>query len=192
VDCGGVICGGCVTGSACSLDGDCASMNCVNNATCAAPAENDNIRNGDEACVDGGEGQPRLCNVGEMCSTPRDCQSNSCFEGQCQAVSLPTCDDGVQNQGEAPEGDCGDSAGRCSKCSAGDQCSLASQCASNICRFGICVDPSCTDGVRNQGELGVDCMGPCARKCPDATACTTPGQCSNGVCSGDSDAPGTC
>lgn len=30
--------------------------------------------------------------------------------------------------------------------------------------------PTCSDGERNQGEIGVDCGGPCAKVCPDEAA----------------------
>ncbi|NNK81451.1 MAG: zinc metalloprotease, partial [Flavobacteriales bacterium] len=49
----------------------------------------------------------------------------------------PTCDDGIQNQGETGV-DCG---GPCAPCA------------------------TCNDGIQNQGETGVDCGGPCAA-CP--------------------------
>jgi uncharacterized delta-60 repeat protein len=48
--------------------------------------------------------------------------------------ALPTCCDGVQNQGETGV-DCG---GPCPIC------------------------PTCSDGLQNQGELAIDCGGPCA------------------------------
>ncbi|MDF1694261.1 MAG: M43 family zinc metalloprotease [Saprospiraceae bacterium] len=51
--------------------------------------------------------------------------------------TTPTCDDGIQNQGETGI-DCG---GPCTAC------------------------PTCDDGIQNQGETGVDCGGPCAA-CP--------------------------
>ncbi len=57
----------------------------------------------------------------------------------CSGGADPTCDDGIQNQGE--EGvDCG---GPCA---------------------AVC--PTCNDGEQNQGEEGVDCGGPCAAICP--------------------------
>jgi len=50
---------------------------------------------------------------------------------------VPTCSDGIQNQGETGV-DCG---GPCIAC------------------------PTCNDGIQNQGETGIDCGGPCAA-CP--------------------------
>src|SRR5690606_2026481 len=30
-----------------------------------------------------------------------------------------------------------------------------------------CATPSCSDGIQNQGETGVDCGGPCPNPCTD-------------------------
>lgn len=57
----------------------------------------------------------------------------------CGPPADPTCDDGIQNQGETGV-DCG----------------------------GPCPDacPTCDDGIQNQGETGVDCGGPNCAPCP--------------------------
>ena len=57
----------------------------------------------------------------------------------CGSPADPTCDDGIQNQGETGV-DCG----------------------------GPCPDacPTCDDGIQNQGEEGVDCGGPNCAPCP--------------------------
>jgi hypothetical protein len=55
-------------------------------------------------------------------------------------TTVPTCSDGIQNQGETGI-DCG---GPCA---------------------AVCPPPTCFDGVQNQGEIGIDCGGPCVA-CP--------------------------
>ncbi len=57
----------------------------------------------------------------------------------CGNTSTPTCNDGIQNQGETGV-DCG---GPCAAC-----------------------PPSCTDGIQNGDETGVDCGGSCPNACP--------------------------
>ena len=47
--------------------------------------------------------------------------------------ACPTCDDGIQNQGNETGVDCG---GPCDAC------------------------PTCNDGIQNGNETGVDCGGP--------------------------------
>jgi hypothetical protein len=47
-------------------------------------------------------------------------------------------------------------------------CTSDSQCLSNICCSGLCKSacsiamPTCNDGIKNQGETGIDCGGPCS------------------------------
>src|SRR4029453_5949819 len=55
---------------------------------------------------------------------------------------------------------------------------------SGVCQAGACASPSCADGIKNGGELAVDCGGSCAAACPDGTPCAAPGDCASGVCSG--------
>ena len=43
---------------------------------------------------------------------------------------------------------------------------------------------TCEDNLRNQGENGVDCGGPCTAKCP-GESCTAATQCQSGVCGTD-------
>lgn len=48
--------------------------------------------------------------------------------------------------------------------------------------------PTCSDSIQNQGEIGIDCGGPCP-------ACMTPGTCNNGIQDGletGTDCGGTC
>jgi hypothetical protein len=105
-----------------------------------------------------------------------------------------TCSDIIQNQGETGV-DCG---GPCTACGGGScgpanfqgQCTADSQCGtlyagSNDCRSsagGVCYcgtsvcgcvagGATCSDGIKNQTETGVDCGGPCAA-CPPAATCS--------------------
>ena len=41
--------------------------------------------------------------------------------------------------------------------------------------------PSCTDKIKNGGEVGVDCGGPCRVKCDNQT-CAAGQDCKSGVC----------
>ena len=59
----------------------------------------------------------------------------------CEFVLVPSCFDGVKN---CHDGSCEfltDCGGPCAPC------------------------PTCSDGIQNQGELGIDCGGPCPSKC---------------------------
>ena len=56
--------------------------------------------------------------------------------------------------------------------------------------FNSCEDdPTCTDGLQNQGELGIDCGGPCPAICGATATCT------DGIMNGDEediDCGGSC
>jgi hypothetical protein len=80
----------------------------------------------------------------------------------------PTCTDGIQNQGET-DVDCGGP--NCGPCALGKKCVANGDCTTGLaCSGGVCANPpSCTDGIQNQGETGIDCGGPCG-PCPLCTA----------------------
>ena len=41
--------------------------------------------------------------------------------------------------------------------------------------------PSCSDGIRNQGESAVDCAGPCAARCAEGDDCSSSADCAQGL-----------
>jgi len=76
----------------------------------------------------------------------------------CVGGNPPTCNDGIQNQGEAGV-DCGGPCSPCASCNDGIQ----NQGETGVDCGGPCSPcTSCNDGIQNQGEAGVDCGGPCA------------------------------
>jgi hypothetical protein len=96
---------------------------------------------------------------------------------------IPTCSDGVQNQGETAI-DCGGPCKPCGTCfdavqnndeegldCGGAYCEPCKNCTNGIQDWketaidcgGPCLPcPTCSDGIQNQGETAVDCGGPCA------------------------------
>ncbi|HEU4583822.1 MAG TPA: hypothetical protein VFS67_36445 [Polyangiaceae bacterium] len=61
------------------------------------------------------------------------------------------------------------------------RCSADSDCASGHCSSGRCAAASCSDGIRNQGESGVDCAGPCAARCAEGDPCSSSMDCASGL-----------
>jgi hypothetical protein len=61
------------------------------------------------------------------------------------------------------------------------QCSADSDCDSHHCSGGSCVEASCSDEIRNQGESAIDCAGPCAARCADGDDCHSSADCSSGL-----------
>jgi len=121
-----------------------------------------------------------------------------------------TCADGVQNQGETGI-DCGggckpcpdasqckrgplNCGGDCAPCESGSGCLFNSDCLGQLCDhsvptslgegWGLCKEPSCTDGVRNGTESGTDCGGGTCAKCAENGGCYWSSDCMSGVCSG--------
>ena len=45
----------------------------------------------------------------------------------------------------------------------------------------IVIDPNCNDQIRNEGETGVDCGGPCPG-CPNGQPCNTSADCNSSNC----------
>jgi hypothetical protein len=122
-----------------------------------------------------------------------------CDEGDCVACipDLTPCGGGLicvahrciamhctNNQWDLGSGEtalnCG---GPCLPCSAGKPCEVSSDCFSGVCTNKSCQAPTCSDGVRNDGETGVDCGGPpsCPR-CPSGQGCRDSLDCISLVC----------
>ncbi len=176
VDCGGN-CAGCQVGDDCRVGENCQSGSCQA-GVCAEPACDDGVQNGDELGVDCGGGCGP-CPAGDPCQDAAGCLSGVCIGGLCQA---PTCGDLVQNGLETDQ-DCGGP--DCDPCSAGKSCAQDSDCQSLICQpgepSGTCQEASCTDGVKNGDELGVDCAGSCP-PCPGGQPCVLDLDCLSKVC----------
>ncbi len=89
------------------------------------------------------------------------------------ASTVPSCTDGLKNAAET-DVDCGGA--MCSKCANSKLCAAAGDCSSGYCSpTGRCENaPTCTDGLQNGTETGVDCGGPCqACKCTSSALTRT-------------------
>lgn len=187
IDCGGTKCNPCGVGQDCLAASDCSSGICQGGTCQAAPTCNDNMKNQGETDVDCGGGSCPSCGVGKGCITDSDCSTGECDAGGtnvCQAT--PTCNDAKKNQDET-DVDCGGSI--CQPCADGEGCGQASDCQSGTCDNGgtqTCVPagtPTCSDGIKNQGETDVDCGGPSGcPKCVVGEGCVQGTDCVTGVC----------
>src|SRR5207244_11018286 len=90
--------------------------------------------------------------------------------------------------------DCGGSTS-CMRCATNGACTAGTDCASGVCNTTshACQAPSCTDGVTNGLESGIDCGGTstCAR-CGTGLGCTMGIDCQSGVCNGTTCAAPIC
>jgi hypothetical protein len=136
-----------IPGDECSY-GTCVPMHCLNGA-----------KDADETGKDCGGPTCLPCVAGQPCQQAADCQSRIC-----PASSIcPTwsCSDNVQN-GYETDIDCG---GGCPLlCRNNSKCGTYKDCQSSVCvpsgmGYNICAAPTCTDGVQNDSETGIDCGG---------------------------------
>ena len=96
-----------------------------------------------------------------------DCQIASCEEGRCGVVNVPG--------GEACNLGVSDGQGLC------QGCVNDTDCPSGACVSNQCVATTCTNGVQDPSETGIDCGGDCA-PCQPGGDCTEDGDCSSGNC----------
>lgn len=187
LDCGGMCGANCTRGSACTANGDCASMVC-SGGTCRGGLADDSLKNQGETDIDcGGPTTPARCDLGSLCAANSDCGVGFCGKtiGNERRCTENLCLDGVQSGGES-DADCGAVAGCTTLCTLGQGCRTAGDCTTAACSInGLCVSDTCVDGIKNGTEADIDCGGTCARKCVVGDSCqpSTETDCASGICS---------
>jgi hypothetical protein len=207
--------GKCDPGDTCLIDSDCASELCEA-GVCAEPDPcSDAMMTNDETDIDCGgscvtdpndpmndEGK---CGDGQGCLINGDCINEMCSNGVCAGP----CADGMQNNDET-DVDCGgmcvldpnDPQNDAGKCDPGEACLIDSDCTTNTCQGGVCVD-LCINMMQDPGETDDDCGGVCVEdpndpmnpdgKCISGQLCLVDSDCQshscnvNGLCD-----PGPC
>jgi len=90
-------------------------------------------------------------------------------------------DDGGTDGTTGPDG--GPACGRLTTpCAPGRTCEGPLDCASNLCRDGLCQATNPADGLKNGDETDVDCGGTRAPACADTKGCVGAVDCTSGVC----------
>jgi hypothetical protein len=177
-----------LVGSSCGVSGVCnakgACVECLGNGNCNDPtptcvnsycavgACQNQVPDVGETDIDCGGPICGPCIAGQVCKVASDCASKICEDAFSGALfkncKLPTCSDGVQNSTETDQ-DCGGmNCPGSSKCDDGKHCALPTDCKSGVCQTGTCHPATCTDGVKNGAETGIDCgaAGCVLSKCP--------------------------
>jgi len=214
VDCGGPFCPACPTCSDGAQNQGETDVDCGGPCP-ACPTCSDGIQNGGELGIDCGDrpSSPPCFTTcpGFSCPNSSWCSSGICIpehpDTTTGVCSYPTCFDGVQNQQETSSdcgGPCPTCGGACPGRCVGEICGVGEQCESGSCA-GVCLAPtcsdliqnqgetnidcggpcgacSCNDGIRNQGETGVDCGGPCLLCNGDLCSPSNPAECRSGIC----------
>jgi hypothetical protein len=156
----------------CMMDTDCvAPMHTCQNKRCIPDECADGVKNGVESDIDCGGTACLPCAADRECGKDLDCEG-LCVDmmGIFKCVA-PSCADSRLNNDET-DVDCG---GKCvlemppKGCATDQKCIFHKDCASGVCKSGMCQAPSCSDQVQNQDEAGVDCGGACGGMCPPAS-----------------------
>ncbi len=126
-------CGAC--GQSCSTNHvavvDCTQGDC--SSSCAPGFADCNEDKRTDGCETATSADMRNCGAcGVVC---RGTVGRGCVDGAC----LPTCDDGLENQGEG-DIDCG---GPCLRCDVGRMCTSDHDCRSGSCKAGVCAAIVC-------------------------------------------------
>lgn len=183
VDCGGS-CPRCPAGKSCgTMSGNCESNNCVGGVCQAVHSSctNNNL-DLDETDVDCG-GKCSVCPLEKKCKYNYDCLTGVCGASGGVLLCQGSCYDGVKNSGES-DVDCGANCGS-KRCAADKQCTVNSDCISNLCSGGICQGGViCTDKKQNAYETDVDCGGITCSKCGLGKKCKIGSDCSTEACKG--------
>ena len=118
----------------------------------------------------------------EECGPVLACDGKYCVPGHC--VNF------IFNPGLGETAlDCG---GPCAPCPDSAACAISADCASGVCVMANCQTPTCSDGIHNDAETGVDCGAPSCPRCGPGQGCRTAADCASGVCwAGACEAP-TC
>jgi hypothetical protein len=147
--------------------GNAAAVYGVHGCTALAPTCTDGLTNGDESDVDCGGTQCAPCPGSRTCGAGSDCLSQVCVSGICANCTTANAA-------------CG---GVCPACVDFETCDAPSDCASGHCQaptptacaaaFGspICIPAHCFDGVKNGGEVDLDCGQACRIGCAQGKAC---------------------
>ncbi|MFT3694579.1 MAG: DUF4215 domain-containing protein [Kofleriaceae bacterium] len=122
------------------------------------------------------------CGDGTITSPNEQCEppNTTTCSATCQT---PTCSDGVKD-GLETDLDCGgstcDNLTTPKKCADTKLCASGADCVSGVCD-GHCVAATCSDGVKNGTETGVDCGNATCGGCAGDT-CAVNGDCHSGSC----------
>lgn len=161
-------------------------------ATCAGTA----------TCQAGACACPPASTCGAECvdktTDPNHCGSCSnvcpsgatCAAGQCQCTASATlCGGECVDTSSDPKNcsGCGKACPPGFACQGGACACTPKSCASQGKTCGTASDGCgntliCDDGMKNGGETGVDCGGPCAAKCGVGQGCSSAADCDRGVC----------
>ncbi|MBI5389701.1 hypothetical protein HZB01_04980, partial [Candidatus Woesearchaeota archaeon] len=119
------------------------------------------------------------CSLNKNCKEDDDCTSDYCSSAN--KCEKPTCNDRVKNQDETDK-DCGGDT--CDACTGSMSCKVDSDCKLKHCDIvtRTCKESTCSNGVQELGEGGIDCGGVCPLKCEIDDSCQDDVDCTSTYC----------
>lgn len=145
------------------VSGDCSTYECNGAGDLRRSPNAGDVSNDGNACtVD-------TCSGTTPTHTPSP-DGGTCPGGRCVSGACADC---------IADADCG---GRWCVSNTCVECVVGSTCPSGVCTGNVCQAPTCTDGVQNGAEWGVDCGSGCPG-CPDGTRCAVGSDCIGELCS---------
>ncbi len=185
IDCGGTCPNKCPLGQGCNPTGlgnaNCTSNICSSSSgQCVATLCENGRVDAPETDVDCGSTCTARCFNGQYCQVSSDCLPGNVCNARTRVCSPPGCNDGLKNGLESSI-DCGGPT--CAKCAISKSCNAPSDCVSDFCGGGRCINGPCENGVKDTGEADVDCGGVCGGlKCATGKACSRLDDCLSGIC----------
>lgn len=160
------------SGMQCDSSGQCvqclSDMQCEDGKKCTkgkcVPTTCSNgVKDGNETAPDCGGFDCNSCDEGKACNIDPDCESRNCKD---KKLCVSTCTD-TKPDGFETGTDCGGPVcvAQLQPCADAYGCKLARDCMSGVCKLNTCQKPSCTDGVKNGDETGIDCGGKTCGSC---------------------------
>lgn len=151
------------SGGTCVVNADCAAFsNQCNSGVCVAGQCQTSPKAAGTVCDDG-----KFCTFSEVCDGM----------GQCSGGTARSCDDGNSCTVDS----CDNTLQSCLHSNVAN----GTACPGGTCNNGVCqAAASCTDGIKNGAETGVDCGGGTCPSCGVGIACSLGSDCQSGICQG--------
>jgi hypothetical protein len=132
------------------------------------------------------ETDPANCGACTLACSTNNVATAACFLGTCTSTCAPGfADCNADKRIDGCETSTSSDVANCGGCGVVCRGTVGRGCQNGAC------NPTCDDGIQNQGEADVDCGGPCAR-CDVWRSCVANSDCRTGVCQGSRCAPVPC
>lgn len=157
-------CGLASVGGACTSAAQCSSGTCTS-GVCAASCPAGQVLCSNNTCVNEATDTNNCGACGHVCTTSND--TAACLSGAC---AIQSCNSGFKDCNNNPADGCevnsNSDVNNCGGCSI--KCTTGQMCTAGTCTTP---PPTCSDGIKNGNETGIDCGGGSYQGLPSCPAC---------------------